>query len=222
VIVPALPGALSALGILVSDVVKDYSRTVLWRVSGKLPAAQLDREFSTLQKQAAKDFSEEAWQGRVHYQRSVDIRYCGQGYELNLPFTRNLLKEFEREHQRRYGYVHLTRKVELVTLRLRATLATATRVGKMAHLGTGTPVSLPRAKPRGPGRAKLGLPSTPKATVVFDGRKLNTAIYSRDTLKLGKIYSGPAIITEYSATTVIPPRKRFRLDAAANLIVTIR
>ena len=90
VIVPALPGALSALGILVSDVVKDYSRTVLWRVSGKLPAAQLDREFSALQKQAAKDFHEEAWQGRVHYQRSVDIRYRGQGYELNLPFTRNL------------------------------------------------------------------------------------------------------------------------------------
>ena len=56
VIVPALPGALSALGILVSDVVKDYSRTVLWRVAGKLPAAQLDREFSTLQKQAVKDF----------------------------------------------------------------------------------------------------------------------------------------------------------------------
>src|SRR6202008_2073632 len=58
VIVPALPGALSALGILVSDVVKDYSRTVLWRVAGKIPAAQLDREFSILQEQAAKDFHE--------------------------------------------------------------------------------------------------------------------------------------------------------------------
>jgi N-methylhydantoinase A len=222
VIVPALPGALSALGILVSDVVKDYSRTVLWRVSGKLPAAQLDREFSTLQNQATKDFHEEAWQGKIHYQRSVDLRYRGQGYELNLPSTRNLLKDFEREHQRRYGYVHPTREVEVVTLRLRATLPTTTRVGKMAHLGTGTPVSLPRAKPRGPGRAELGLPSTPKATVVFNGKKFSTAIYSRDTLKLGKIYSGPAIITEYSATTVIPPRKRLHLDPAANLIVTIR
>ena len=87
VIVPAFPGALSALGILVSDIVKDYSRTVLWHVRGKLPAAQLDREFTTLEKQAAKDFQEESWQGRVHYQRSVDIRYRGQGYELNLPFT---------------------------------------------------------------------------------------------------------------------------------------
>ena len=64
--------------------------------------------------------------------------------------------------------------------------------------------------------------STPKAPVLFDGKKLTTAIYSRDALKPGKTYSGPAIITEYSATTVIPPGKRFHLDPAANLIVTIR
>src|SRR6202035_2479801 len=165
VIVPALPGALSAFGILASDVVKDYSRSVLWRVSGKLPAAQLDREFSALQKQAAKDFREEAWRGRVHPQRSVDIRYRGQGYELSLPFTRNLLKEFEREHRRRYGYDHPTREVELVTLRLRASVksvqprASTARVVKMDHVGT--------AAFARPGRTKLGSFPTPEATVLF-------------------------------------------------------
>jgi N-methylhydantoinase A len=220
VIVPALPGALSALGILVSDVVKDYSRTVLWRVSGKLPSAQLNREFSALQKQATKDFHQEAWQGRVHYQHTVDIRYRGQGYELNLPLTRNLLADFQHEHHRRYGYAHPTRELELVTLRLRATVkssplrVTTTRVGKVAHVGT--------AALGCPGRAKPGSPSTPKATVLYAGKKLATAIHSRDALKPGKTYSGPAIITEYSATTVIPPGKRFHLDPAANLIVTIR
>jgi N-methylhydantoinase A len=217
VIVPALPGALSALGILASDVVKDYSRTVLWRVSGKLPAAQLDREFSTLRKQAAKDFHQEAWRGTVHYQRSVDLRYRGQGYELTLPFTRNLLKEFEQEHHRRYGYAHSTREVDLVTLRLRAIVKSTT-----THVGTAALVSLPRAKPRAPDQAKLGSPSTPEAPVLFDGKKLSTAIYYRDALKPGKTYSGPAIVTEYSATTVVPPGKRFHLDPAANLIVTIR
>ena len=226
VIVPALPGALSALGILVSDVVKDYSRTVLWRVAEKLPAAQLDREFSTLQKQAAKDFHAEAGQEKIRYQRSVDIRYCGQGYELNLPFTRNLVKEFEREHQRRYGYVHPTREVELVTLRLRATFpTTTTQAGKMDYAGTAHVAKMDHvgtAAPGRPGRAELGSLSTPKAPVLFDGKKLNTAIYSRDTLSPGKTYYGPAIITEYSATTVIPSSKRFRLDPAANLIVTIR
>jgi N-methylhydantoinase A len=207
VIVPALPGALSALGILVSEVVKDYSRTVLWRVASKIPQARLAHEFAALQEQAAKDFHHEAWQGRVHHQSSVDMRYRGQGYELNLPFTKNLVADFEKEHARRYGYAHPDREVELVTLRLRATLPTV-------HAGTGTPAR--------PSRAKLGSLSTPKAPVSFDGKKLATAIYSRDTLKSGKKYSGPAIITEYSATTVIPPGKRFHLDRAGNLIVTIR
>ncbi len=215
VIVPALPGALSALGILISDVVKDYSRTVLWRVSAKLPAAQLAREFTTLQKQAARDFRDEAWQGRVHYQQSADIRYRGQGYELNLPFTKNLLADFQQEHHRRYGYAHPTREVELVTLRLRAVVETKTgHVGKMDHVGTGAFAR--------PGRAKPGRLSLPKAPVLFDGKKLATAIHSRGTLKPGKTYSGPAVITEYSATTVIPPNTRFQLDSAANLIVTIR
>jgi N-methylhydantoinase A len=207
VIVPALPGALSALGILVSEVVKDYSRTVLLRVASKIPHARLAHEFAALEEQAAKDFHQEAWQGTVHYQSSVDLRYRGQGYELNLPFTKNLVADFEKEHARRYGYAHPDREVELVTLRLRATLPTA-------HVGTGTAAR--------PSRAKLGPLSTPKAPVSFDGKKLATAIYSRNTLKPGKKYSGPAVITEYSATTVIPPAKRFHLDRAGNLIVTIR
>ncbi len=214
VIVPALPGALSAVGILFSDVVKDYSRTVLWQVANKVPHARLIQEFATLQKRAAKDFQREAWTDKVHYHRSVDLRYHGQGYELNLPFTANLLQDFQREHQRRYGYAHASRAVQLVTLRLRAVLKSPKLEAKMDHVGT--------AAPGRPTRAKLGSPSTPGAQVLFDGKKINTAIYSRDALKQGKKYSGPAIITEYSATTVVSPKNRFHLDLAANLIVTIR
>jgi len=210
VIIPAFPGALSALGILASDVVKDYSRTILWRVSGKVPTQELNCEFSALAKNAARDFHEEAWPGRPHFHRSVDIRYRGQGYELNIPFTKNLLHDFEQEHHRRYGYIHPNREVELVTLRLRATVRTA----QTTRVGTG---ALAR-----PGRATLGRPSTPKAPVLFESKKQETNIYSRDDLQAGKKYSGRAIITEYSATTVIPPGKRFHIDRAANLIVTIR
>jgi N-methylhydantoinase A len=220
VIVPALPGALSALGILVSDVVKDYSRTVLWSVPGKLPHQRLAQEFASLQRQATQDFQKEAWPGSVNYRRSVDLRYRGQGYELNLPFTKSLLKDFEREHHRRYGYAHATREVELVTLRLRALVKSPKReakranAGEIAHVGT--------AAPGRPSRAKLGSPSAPEAPVLFDGKKLTTTVYSRDSLQPGKKYSGPAIVTEYSATTVIPPGKHFHIDPASNLIVTIR
>jgi N-methylhydantoinase A len=212
VIVPALPGALSALGILASDVVKDYSRTVLWRVAGKIPSERLQREFSALEKTAARDFRAEAWPGRPRYQRSVDLRYRGQGYELNLPLTKNLLRDFENEHHRRYGYARANREVELVTLRLRAVLkSTSAHVGKMNHVGT--------AGGGRPGRAKLGRPFNLKAPVLFDGKKLETRIYSRDDLTPAKPYRGPAIITEYSATTVIPPGKRFKIDRAGSLVI---
>jgi N-methylhydantoinase A len=223
VIVPALPGALSALGILASDVVKDYSRTVLWRVGGEIQHVRLKEEFAKLEKRAAKVFEQEGWSGKAHYEKSVDVRYRGQGYELSIPLSKNLLKEFEWEHRRRYGYIHRNREVELVTLRLRAVVKsprlgiTSAQEGKTdskktAHVGTGT---LAR-----PGRATLGLLSTPEVRVVFSGKKLKTKIYSRDTLHPGKKYSGPAIITEYSATTVIPPLRTFWLDKPGNLIIS--
>jgi len=211
VIIPAFPGALSALGILASDVVKDYSRTVLWRASGKVPTANLNREFAALEKNAAKDFKQEAWQGSPLYNRSVDLRYRGQGYELNLPLSKNLLRDFEQEHHRRYGYIHPNREVELVTLRLRATLRTATRPGKR-HVG----IAIAR-----PSRATPGRISAPQARVSFDGKSLPTTIRDRNELHPGKTYSGPAIITEYSATTVIPPGKKFHVDKASNIIVVI-
>ena len=89
--------------------------------------------------------------------------------------------------------------MELVTLRLRALVKSPPLKAATAHVGT--------AAPGRPGRAKLGSPFTPKAPVLFDGKKLSTAIYSREALTPGKKYQGPAIITEYSATTVIPPGK---------------
>ena len=221
VIVPAFPGALSALGILASDVVKDYSRTVLWRVSGKVPTEKLNREFAALEKSAAKGFHQEKWQGRPHYNRSVDIRYRGQGYELNIAFTKKLLQDFQQEHHRRYGYAHPTREVELVTLRLRAVLKSpAAHVEKIGHVGKEEHVGT--ADLRRPGRAKLGRPSTLEASVLFEATQRKTRIHSRDDLEPGKQYRGPAIITEYSATTVIPPDAKFHLDRAANLLISLR
>ncbi len=222
VIVPAFPGGLSALGILASDVVKDYSRTVLWRVSNQIPLADLRREFAALEKSAKHDFARESWPGSPRYSRSLDLRYRGQGYELNLPFTKNLLTDFQQEHHRRYGYQHDDREIELVTLRLRAILKSTTA----AHVeGSQTESSHAGSSHVGtaafgrPGRAKLGRLSPPEAKVLFNSKFLKTNVYSRDELQPGKPYSGPAIVTEYSATTVIPPRSRFHLDKASNLIV---
>jgi N-methylhydantoinase A len=217
VIVPALPGALSAFGILVSDVVKDYSRTVLWCVAEGLPAERLESEFAALRRSAETDFRSEQWSGAISYQRSVDVRYRGQGYELNVQYTRNLIRDFRHEHQRRYGYSFPDREAELVTLRLRATIKSqqARTVKRITsdHVGMGAPAR--------PGRAKPGDAPLNRAPVFFSGKKLAAAILSRDSLLTGKEYSGPAVVTEYSATAVIPSGMSFRSDRARNLVIEV-
>jgi N-methylhydantoinase A len=218
VLVPAMPGALSAFGILVSDVVKDYSRTVLWRATGTLPLAQLEREYNKLSRLASRDFRSEHWRGAIRERRSIDVRYRGQGYELNLPFSRRLLADFHQEHTQRYGYSHPDREVELVTLRLRATVKSPqARISASARLDS---LMGNRNRKNPSSKAKSAPPDF--QTVVFDGKRMRTAIHEREHLITGKKHIGPAVITEYSATTVIPPRMRYWLDRAGNLVIDVR
>ena len=208
VVVPVFPGALSSFGILVSDVVKDHSRTLLWRFTGRPPINKLENEFAALRRNAEKDFRREGWQGTIHYERSLDVRYRGQGYELNIPYTPSLRTSFEREHQRRYGFVYPTRELELVTLRLRATITSS----RSPRPDTSIAPSLAKRDVRAPLPARL----------IFNDKPLSAAIYARESLQAGRKYFGPAVITEYSATTVVPPRMRFWLDRAANLVIRVR
>ena len=203
VIVPAYPGGLSALGILISDVVKDHSRTILLRVQ-KLPEKELERLFADLQHRLAAELQREGWQGRAVYEKSCDLRYRGQGYELNLRFGHDVLQRFHSEHKRRYGYSSATREIEIVTVRMRARVASPEKLDKMKI------------------EKKAGLLEESSAPVWFSGRKYKTTILPRESLKQGKPYRGPAIVTEYSATTVVPPRLRFQVDKAGNLIVEIQ
>jgi N-methylhydantoinase A len=137
VLVPALPGALSAFGILVSDVVRDYSQTVLVPGAGSsVPLERLRRSFGEMRKQAAADLQAQGWQGRARYEETLDLRYRGQGYELNVDFGPRLLEEFAAQHQRRYGYAHAGRQVEIVTLRLRARIPAAPLGRAPARAGT--------------------------------------------------------------------------------------
>ncbi len=207
VIIPARPGALSAFGILVSDVVKDFSRTLLWRIQTRIPQDELRKEFRKLETAAQKSFADEHWQNprAIHYEKSLDLRYRGQGYELNVPATRDVIAHFHDEHQRRYGYHHQGREIELVTLRLRARLRTPSHQQSSSVVRS----SLTRVKP------------VERARVTFEKSEA-TPIFERNDLPPNHAIRGPAVITEYSATTVIPPGTRFRLDRAGNLVIEIR
>jgi N-methylhydantoinase A len=203
VIVPAYPGALSALGILISDVVKDYSRTVLLRAR-ELPPKKLERLYSELQREISLEMKKEQWQGTVAFERSADVRYRGQGYEINLPYGHDLLKRFHAEHSRRYGYSSPERDVEIVTIRARGRVASPEKLTNLKIAG------------------REGKLSAASAQVWFDGKKMNAQIMPRETLRSGKTYRGPAVVTEYSATTVVPPSLVFRVDKAGNLMIDCR
>jgi len=200
--VPVYPGALSALGILISDVVKDHSRTVLLRVRA-LPRAALDGIYSELRREIAAELSKEDWKGTAAWERSADLRYRGQGYEINLVYGPDMLNRFHAEHSRRYGYASPEREIEIVTVRLRARIA--------------SPEKLSKVQPETPGAKLLKA----RARVWFEGKYQESAVLPRSSLRFGENYRGPAIITEYSATTVVPPGLRFQADKAGNLLVEV-
>ena len=154
-----------------------------------------------MQKSIVAELKEEGWKGSTIFERSCDVRYRGQGYELNLPFGHDLIERFHAEHRRRYGYSSPEREVEIVTLRLRGRIASTE---KLTNLKVD----------QGPGKLKESV-----AQVWFSEKKFKTPILPREGLKKGRPYRGPAIITEYSATTVVPPGLRFQSDKVGNLIV---
>jgi len=71
------------------------------------------------------------------------------------------------------------------------------------------------------GRLSSIPPKVHKATVIFDGKRVAAAVHARDGLQRGRKFRGPAIVTEYSATTVVPAGKRFWVDRAGNLVIEI-
>ncbi len=201
VIVPVMPGALSAYGILVSDVVKDYSRTLVWSMGPKPSMAPIREQFSALEERAQREFRGEGWGGKLHFERSADLRYRGQGFELNVVFSPNFVNEFHGEHHFRYGYSHPDREVELVTLRLRARIRARQQSGTLISKGSGFT-----------GRME-------NRPVWSGGAPMATSLYQRADLRAGRRLGGPAIIAEYSATTFVPSGSTFLVDRVGNLLI---
>lgn len=137
---------------------------------------------------------------------SLDIRYSGQSYELTVPYSGDFLRAFHRAHEKRYGYFDAARTCEIVTIRARF----AGRTPKPA---------LPKLKQGGSDPSAARVSITP---VLFRGRPKRTAIYDRAALLAGNRIFGPAVVTEYSATTFIPPDWRCRVDPSGNLILEPR
>ena len=208
VLVPCFPGALSALGILRADVTKELSRTVrLTTTSSKGARSMLLTQFASLERDGLGQMAAEGFsRGAVQTRRSLDVRYAGQSYELNVPFAADFIAAFHHAHERRYGYSDRGRACEVVNVRARLT-------------GRTPKFALPKLRQGGANSAAATASHSP---VLFRNRRLLTPIYNRERLLAGNRLRGPAIVTEYSATTFIPPEWSGQVDRAGNIILEPR
>ncbi len=227
VVVPANPGGFSALGVLLSDIVKDASKTVLLPVpcSGTRVLSDfvrdLGRRFEVLEKSGREELKREGFAAeRARATRRLDVRYAGQAYELSVPFSARFTDLFHREHERAYGHVQPGRPLEVVNLRVRLTIPTP-----KPRLETGkSEVEAGNWKVE-TRESKLGTQEgldgaiVQKKSVWFEGTSRTTTVYDRDRLRPGARFRGPAIVVEYSSTAVVPPDFECVVDGRGNLVL---
>jgi N-methylhydantoinase A len=186
VVVPQHAGALSALGMLMADAVRDYA-------AGALGNTALDNRFAALERRARRESPQ------TEIERTADLRYRGQSYELNVPWNSgNPERLFHREHQRIYGYSTPDREVEVVTIRVRA----RQRLSKPALMRQPSERAQPQTRRIWIGGSWRVVPATARTQV-----SLRRA-------------PGPALILDYGSTTLVPPGWGYRIDRAGNLIIT--
>jgi N-methylhydantoinase A len=206
IIIPNNAGVLSALGLVLADVSKDFSRTVLLQVEDVSPE-KLDSLFAPLEKQAAATLASEGFTPeRIRLDRQLDMRYVGQSYEVTVAAGPDFLNAFHAEHFRLYGHSSASRPAELVNIRLAAVGATDKPELARAEVSDD--------KVSGSGDAVLE-----RKLSIFEGASFETPIHDRTALGPGDLICGPAIIVELSATTVVAPDFEARVDAFGNLIM---
>jgi len=224
VLVPRTPGVLSALGMLVADLVKDFSTTVLRPLAG-LRAEELAALFAPWEARALAEMQAELAAAGLpataglpaaasRLERSADLRYVGQSFEINVPLQAGLpnpaalAADFHARHEQRYGHSHPAEPLELVNLRVRAVGATPALAFE----------PLPAAG-ADPAPAQLGVQPTWFAINGGQLAALPTAFYNREALRPGNCLSGPAILFQLDATTVVPPGWRGQVDGFGHLLL---
>lgn len=211
VVIPTLPGVLSALGFLASDFRNEFSQTCIMTVEAA-DAKQMASDLKKLGKKAlewlAKEGVPEA-QREITYE--VDMRYLRQGFELPIKTTMEevrtdlgkVVQRFKNEHDRLYGF-SLDIEVEVVNLR-------ATAVGRTDRIAL--------TKADGASRKLRDAIVDADHQAYFDGEFVATPVYERARLDIGHRIEGPAIITQIDSTTVLLPRHVAAIDELLNIVI---
>lgn len=217
IVVPEIPGAQSALGLLMTEIKTDFMRTRITQVSQE-GAVLIDTALDDLTERAAEWFAEEGIaESERRTVRRLELRYRGQNFELAIEvaedhrFERDgvdvVLKAFHAEHERVYGYCDEEAPVEAVTFRLEAS-GDAPHVDVRSYEGQSGTVEDARI-------------ATRMSCFSPDEGYRETPVYSRAKLHPGHTIVGPAIVEQMDTTTVLLPNDRLAVDAYRNLVIEI-
>jgi len=200
ILIPVHPGLLSAVGMVLSDAVRDYSRSVLR--SDEATDEELANLFQPLYGRAREEMAREGLRVEdLTLEPTLDLRYRGQSFEINVPFGEDFRKRFHAAHERLYGYGDDRRGIEIVTLRLRA-------IGRVRR------PDLVRQDPL-PGRP-ISLNQT---DMWIEGGRTACPVYAREELDDGFSFTGPALVVEETATHLIRPGWKAAVDRQGNLLL---
>jgi len=204
VLVPPLASTLSAYGMLVADVIKDYSQTVM--LPGDTSLATLSSLLEPFTQRGIHEvLAEGVAEADILLEHSLDMRYQGQSYELNIPFEEHFLSTFHHRHQATYGYAKADARTEIVNMRVRV-------IGKNAPPPL---VSKPFGSPD-PDQAYLKT-----RPVVFDLERIPTPFYQAESLLPGNLILGPAIVVRSDTTILIGPGDQALVDGLNNIIIEV-
>ncbi|MEM4699707.1 MAG: hydantoinase/oxoprolinase family protein [Candidatus Nezhaarchaeales archaeon] len=210
VVVPTLAGVASAVGMLAADVKFDFVRTYVSRLDA-VDWGRVRRLYREMEAEGAK-YLEMAGVAEYEFVRSVDLRYAGQAYELNIKMpsgelgpelARELAEEFARTYMDYYGYT-IDEPVEAVNWRLLA-------VGRVPKVRLKR-VSAERRDP---------LKGVRKAFFSEYNEYVDVKVYDRYKMYPGVEVDGPAIIEERESTTVVVPGARATMDEYGNVVITM-
>ncbi len=206
-IIPANAGILSALGMLLAPGTRELSKAS--RSTEQYTPKQILRECLQLATQGRNQLILEGYPTeKISCRYSLDCRYLGQSFSLNIPFSENqswdqLEQAFHHEHEQNFGY-RLAREVELVNLR--------------AHVeARHEPVELPRIENQ--------KAASPHWVDIYQRqesgyKKQPTALYDRNLLACGQIVTGPALICEKASTSWISPGWHAEANQSGHLLLS--
>ncbi len=202
-LVPRHPGALSARGLCAARPLADAERAVLEPLE-RWPAARRRAAQRALAREARARLAAGGTRagGRVLLEHALDLRYRGQSFEIAVPDAGDAQERFHRAHEALYGY-RLERPIELVCLRARALVREA------------------RERPTRPRARRLPAEAVLGERRVWLGRSVpvRARVIDRDALSPGCAFEGPAVIEEYSGTTLLPPGWRASVTAGGHLLL---